>query len=95
MNTGMFYLYAILGMFAVMTVLFILAEREVKKLKRQMNEQSENERFDNMYRQIENETQIMSRRVDNVQQSNENEFDAVYRRINAIEEKIDAHFKKR
>lgn len=95
MNTGMFYLYAILGMFVVMTVLFILAEREVKKLKRQMNEQSENERFDNMYRQIENETQIMSRRVDNVQQSNENEFDAVYRRINAIEEKIDAHFKKR
>lgn len=95
MSQGMFYLYAIMGMFVVMTVLFILAEREVKKLKRQISEQSENERFDSMYRQIEVESQAMTTRIDNTQRSNESEFDAIHRRINAMEEKIDAHMKKR
>lgn len=95
MSQGMFYLYAIMGMFVVMTVLFILAEREVKKLKRQIGEQSENERFDNMYRQIEVESQALTTRIDNTQRSNESEFDAIHRRINAMEEKIDAHMKKR
>lgn len=95
MSQAIVYLWIIMGGFVLMGVLFVLAEMEVKKLKKQIREQSENEKMDNVYRQIQNEAEIVSRRVDNVQQSNENEFDAVYRRINAIEEKIDAHFKKR
>ena len=95
MSQAMIYLWIIMGGFVLMGVLFVLAEMEVKKLKRQIAEQTENDRFDTIYRQIENEAQEMGRRVDNTQEMMDKEVDAIYRRFLAIEEKIDAHMKKR
>ena len=63
MSQAMIYLWIIMGGFVLMGVLFVLAEMEVKKLKRQIAEQTENDRFDTVYRQIENEAQEMGRLI--------------------------------
>jgi len=94
MSNAMVYLWIIMGGFVLMGVLFVLAETEVKKLKRQIAEQTENDRFDTIYRQIENEAQEMGRRVDNTQEMMDKEVDAIYRRLLAIEDKIEAHLKR-
>jgi len=94
MSNAMVYLWIIMGGFVLMGVLFVLAETEVKKLKRQIAEQTENNRFDTVYRQIENEAREMSRRVDSTQEMMDKEVDAIYRRLNEMEEKIEAHLKR-
>ena len=94
MSNAMVYLWIIMGGFVLMGVLFVLAETEVKKLKRQIAEQTENNRFDTVYRQIESEAQEMGRRVDSTQEMMDKEVDAIYRRLNEMEEKIEAHLKR-
>lgn len=94
MSQAMIYLWIIMGGFVFMGVLFVLAEMEVKKLKRQIAEQNENDRFDTVYRQIENEAQEMGRRVRDTNEMMDKEVDGIYRRLNAMEEKIEAHLKR-
>jgi hypothetical protein len=94
MSQAMIYLWIIMGGFVLMGVLFVLAEMEVKKLKRQIAEQNENDRFDTVYRQIENEAQEMGRRVRDTNEMMDKEVDGIYRRLNAMEEKIEAHLKR-
>lgn len=94
MSQAMIYLWIIMGGFVLMGVLFVLAEMEVKKLKRQIAEQTENDRFDTVYRQIENEAQEMGRRMQDTNEMMNKEVDGIYRRLSAMEEKIEAHLKR-
>jgi hypothetical protein len=63
MSNAQMYVWFIVGCFVVMTVLFILAERENKKLRKAMKENSEDERFSAVYRQIDTEVETINQRM--------------------------------
>jgi len=63
MTTMQIYVWIFIAAFVLMTTLFILAERENKKLRRAMKENSEDERFSAVYRQIDTEVETINQRM--------------------------------
>jgi len=77
MSNAQMYVWFIMGGFLVMTTLFILAERENKKLRSAIKENNEDERFNTVYRQIETEVQTLNQKMDD-------EFRTVHQEISGI-----------
>lgn len=83
-----FYVWALLTGFSVMTILFIFAEAEVKSLKRKMAAKEEDNRFDEVYRQIEREAQAMGERLVSYQRNLSQEINEVQNEIQDVWIKI-------
>jgi len=90
MSNATMYVWILISGFVFMTVLFFIAEREVKMLKRKISEKDdilrlddENDKFDSVYRQMEVEAQALR-----------TEIEHVHRRIDTIAEKRSAPVKK-
>jgi gas vesicle protein len=64
MANAQMYVWFIMGGFLLMTTLFILAEKENKKLRSAMKENNEDERFSAVYRQLDTEVETINKRME-------------------------------
>lgn len=101
MSNPMMYAWILIGGFVFMTVLFFIAEREVKVLKRKLAEKDdilrlddENDKFDSVYRQMEIEAQALRNTLDQRFKETMDEFDRIHQRIDRTEEKRSTPVKK-
>jgi hypothetical protein len=84
-NKMITYLWIFISGFAFMTFMFFWAERDNKRMRREMMEREENSKFDSVYRQIEIESQEMARRIDVINDGT----DRLLSRIHEMERKIE------
>ena len=80
----MFYVWLLLGSFTLMTVLFFIAEAEVKNLRRQMAHKKEEDKFEELRELIENEVQILRRDMVDSDRSLEDQIGHVWKDIHLI-----------
>lgn len=88
MSNSMFYVWLLLGSFGVMTVLFFIAEAEVKNLRRMMAKQKEEDKFKEVHERITNEIQILRRDMIDMVKGVEDEVTTTWREIHEVNQKM-------
>ena len=88
MSNAMFYVWLLLGSFTLMTILFFIAEAEVKNLRRQMAHKKEEDKFEELREMIKTEVQILRRDMVDSERALEDQIDHVWKDIHLINVKI-------
>jgi hypothetical protein len=95
MSNAMFYVWLLLGSFGFMTVLFFIAESENKKLRREKEAGEENQRFIEVYNQMQREAEALQRNMDESIKNCNDTISALYQRVRSLEDKIDTYMKNK
>lgn len=88
MSNAMFYVWLLLGSFTLMTVLFFVAEAEVKRLRRKMAQDEEDTKFNQAHERITNEVQILRRDMMDLHRGMQEEVDSMWREIHNTNQKL-------
>lgn len=88
MSNAMFYVWLLLGSFTLMTILFFIAEAEVKNLRRQMAHKKEEDKFEELREMIKTEVQILRRDMVDSERALEDQIGHVWKDIHLINVKI-------